>query len=98
MFLFVEILAIPISTGQHYHVVCHIYKHFQMQQHVTEPTHYRPNTTSNILDLVLTNMINTIQSLSGINPSAFDLNYYVTQPAVKLVYLDIIYTKLILIR
>ena len=41
-----------------------------LYQHYTKPTHYRPNTTSNILDLViLTNegvMINTIQYTSQV--------------------------------
>jgi len=55
-------------------------------QHVTTPTHYRLNTTANILDLVLTNeeaMINTIQYLPGIGSSdhvclRFDLLCYST--------------------
>ena len=41
-------------------------------QHVTEPTHYRLNTTANILDLVFTNedgMINNIEYLPGIGAS-----------------------------
>jgi len=45
---------------------------FYLHQHFTEPTHYRPNTTSNILDVVLTNeeaLINTIQYLPGIGSS-----------------------------
>ena len=43
-----------------------------LSQHVTEPTHYRPNTTANVLDLVFTNeeaMINTINYLPGIGSS-----------------------------
>jgi len=41
-------------------------------QHVTEPTHYRFNTTANTLDLVFTNedgMINNIEYLPGIGAS-----------------------------
>ena len=41
-------------------------------QHVTEPTHYRRNTTANILDLVFTNedgMIDSIEYLPGIGAS-----------------------------
>lgn len=43
-----------------------------LSQHVTEPTHYRLNTTANVLDLVFTNeeaMINTINYLPGIGSS-----------------------------
>ena len=63
-------------------------------QHITEPTHHRPNTNANVLDLVLTNeeaMINTIQYLPGIGSSdhiCFSFIYIVILPVVKLVYLD----------
>ena len=73
-------------------------------QHVTEPTHYRPNTIANILDLVLTNeeaMINNIQYLPGIGLApvitfVFSFIYFVIPLALKLVYLDIVCVKLIL--
>ena len=41
-------------------------------QHITEPTHYRPNTVANTLDLVFTNedgMINSVEYLPGIGSS-----------------------------
>ena len=41
-------------------------------QHITKPTHYRPNTVANILDLELTNedgMINNVKYLRGIGCS-----------------------------
>jgi len=43
-----------------------------LSQHVTEPTHYRPNITANILDLVFTNeeaMISSINYFPGIGSS-----------------------------
>ena len=41
-------------------------------QHITEPTHYRPNIVANTLDLVFTNedgMINSVEYLPGIGSS-----------------------------
>ena len=41
-------------------------------QHITEPTHYRPITVANTLDLIFTNedgMINSVEYLPGIGSS-----------------------------
>ena len=57
-----------------------------LTQHVVKPTHFRPNTTPNTLDLILTNepnMINTIEYLPPLGKShhvtlAFDFKAYTT--------------------
>ena len=72
IFSFVGILTTPGHHTTYSQAFLDAVHDSYLFQHVTTPTHYRLNTTANILDLVLTNeeaMINIIQYLPGIGSS-----------------------------